>query len=131
MALFRAALSRALQAMGNACQPVLIRAALYVAAGLAVLTGFGFALASIYGALGKVWGAPTAALILAVCLAVLAGLFVLSARVQKPGQMAEAPLASDKTAASSSPNALLAPDLAQTAVFTAAFVLARRFARRE
>ncbi len=126
MALLRQAISQSRQSVRAACRPTVIRVGLLLAAVLAALTGFGFLLAAIYGALAQAWGAPMAGLILAAGLVLLAAALVLAARLVKTGRMSEAPIAVNLVAETAVPPAR---DLATMAVFTAAFVLARRFPR--
>ncbi len=126
MALFRNEILRSTRAIGAAWRPALIGVGLYLTAGLAALTGSGFLLASAYGVLGRALGAPVAGLILAAGLAALAAILVLSARLVKTENRSKPLVAADPATKAALPPA---PDLATTAVFAAAFVLARRFPR--
>ena len=128
IAALRQEVARSTAAVRAACRVALTKAGLGLAAGLAALAGSGFLLAAAYGALGRALGYSSAGLILgAVLVAVAAGLGFAARTLgprRQPAAAIEAALALPRTAAPSAP-----VDLAPMAVFTAAFVLARRISQ--
>ncbi len=138
MAALRQEVARSTVAVRAACRVALIKAGLVLTAGLAVLAGSGFLLAAVYGALSRTLGYASAGLILGTVLLAVAAALGFAARMigsrRQSAAAIEAGLAIPPTAAPPTaappPAAPSAPvDLAPMAVFTAAFVLARRISQ--